>query len=121
VKPRKIVEEGQFSVLAAGYWRFATEGAFLARNGEHQQGSRCSNRGRGAGNSGPAWHLMKLPVDTIIARAKLTDYLLRPRDDHDKSGFLAVAGYTGLDADHLEADMRVQLLPLEAAPAGVTV
>jgi len=26
-----------------------------------------------------------------------------------------------LDADHLEADMRVQLLPLEAAPAGVTV
>jgi len=64
---------------------------------------------------------VKLPGDTIIARAKLTDYLLRPRDDHDKSGFLAVAGYTGLDADRLEADMRVQLLPLEAAPAGVTV
>jgi hypothetical protein len=64
---------------------------------------------------------MKLPVDTIIAREKLTDYLLRPRDDHDKSGFLAVAGYTGLDADRLEEAMRVQLLPLEAAPAGVTV
>ena len=64
---------------------------------------------------------MKLPENTIIAREKLSGYLLRPRDDHDKSGFLAVAGYTGLDADRLEADMRVQLLPLEAAPAGVTV
>lgn len=64
---------------------------------------------------------MKLPENTIIAREKLSDYLLRPRDDHDKSGFLAVAGYTGLDAERLEADMRVQLLPLEAASAGETV
>lgn len=64
---------------------------------------------------------MKLPVDAIIAREKLTDYLLRPRDDHDKSGFLAVAGYTTSDADRLEADMRSQLLPLDAAPAAETV
>jgi len=64
---------------------------------------------------------VKLPGDTIIARAKLTDYLLRQRDDHDKSGFLAVAGYTALDADRLEEDMRRQLLPLEASSAGEAV
>jgi len=64
---------------------------------------------------------MKLPADTIIAREKLTDYLLRPRDDHDKSGFLAVAGYTASDADRLEADLRAHLLPLDVAAAGETV
>ncbi len=32
---------------------------------------------------------MKLPPDSIVAREKLTHYLLRPRDDHDKSGFLS--------------------------------
>ncbi len=64
---------------------------------------------------------MKLPTDSVIAREKLTHYLLRPRDDHDKSGFLAVAGYTALDADRLENDLRAQLLPLEASPAGQTV
>lgn len=63
---------------------------------------------------------MKLPVNTIIGREKLTNYLLRPRDDHDKSGFLSIAGYTALDADRLEADMRAQLLTLDATPAEVT-
>jgi hypothetical protein len=63
---------------------------------------------------------MKLPADSTIAREKLTDYLLRPRDDHDKSGFLAVAGYTALHADRLESDLRAQLLPLDVSPAGQT-
>jgi len=64
---------------------------------------------------------MKLPADTIIARAKLTEYLLRPRDDHDKAGFLALAGYTADKADRLEADLRSQLLLLDAASAGQTI
>ena len=57
---------------------------------------------------------MILPADTIIARPKLTHYLLRPREDHDKSGFLALAGYDQTEADRLERDIREQLLPLEA-------
>ncbi len=61
---------------------------------------------------------MQLPRDAIIAPEKLTDYLLRGRDDHDKSGFLAVAGYIHMHAAHLEADIRAQLLPIPAIPAG---
>jgi hypothetical protein len=63
---------------------------------------------------------MKLPSDTIIAPEKLSHYLLRPRDDHDKSGFLAMGGYGPTEADQLERDLRTQLLPLEAAHAGTT-
>jgi hypothetical protein len=32
---------------------------------------------------------MKLPADTIIARRKVTEYLLRHRAEDDKSAFLA--------------------------------
>jgi hypothetical protein len=64
---------------------------------------------------------MKLSPDTVIAREKLADYLLRPREDHDKAGFLALAGYGTDDAEKLEADLRAQILPLEAAAAGTTV
>lgn len=32
---------------------------------------------------------MKLQADAIIAREKITDYLLKWRPDHDKSQFLA--------------------------------
>ena len=64
---------------------------------------------------------MKLPADTVIAREKLTHYLLRSREDHDKSGFLAVAGYTLADADQLETDIRRQLLSVDAVSAGHTV
>jgi hypothetical protein len=64
---------------------------------------------------------MKLPPDSVIAPEKLRDYLLRPRDDHDKSGFLAVAGYGRDSSSQLEADLRAQLLTLEAQPAGTTV
>ena len=60
---------------------------------------------------------MRLPVDTRIAPEKLSAYLLRPREDHDKSGLLALVGYTTGDAARLEKDIRVQLLPLEAVAA----
>ncbi len=52
---------------------------------------------------------MKLPEDTTIAR-----YLVRHRDEDDKSGFLALAGYTLDNADRLMHDIRTQLLPLDA-------
>ena len=61
---------------------------------------------------------MRLPRDTRIASGKITDYLLRLRKDHDKSGFLALAGYAPSDAVRLESDIRAQLLPLEAIAAG---
>ena len=57
---------------------------------------------------------MKLPANTIIARAKVELYLLRHREEDDKSGFLAHAGYMRENADRLMDDLRVQLLPLEA-------
>jgi hypothetical protein len=57
---------------------------------------------------------MKLPTDTIIARRKVTEYLLRHRDEEDKSAFLALAGYTLENADRLLNDLREQLLPREA-------
>jgi len=57
---------------------------------------------------------MKLSEDTAIARAKLHEYLLRHRDEDDKSGFLALAGYTLNNADRLIHDIRTQLLPLDA-------
>lgn len=61
---------------------------------------------------------MQLPRDAIIAPEKLTDYLLRARDDHDKSGFLALAGYNKMQAVRLESDIRAQLLPIPATCAG---
>ncbi|MCX8090208.1 MAG: hypothetical protein N3I86_04625 [Verrucomicrobiae bacterium] len=59
---------------------------------------------------------MKLPADTIIAREKVTLYLLVPQARGDKSGFLRRAGYTLENADQLLRDIRLHLLPLEAAP-----
>lgn len=63
---------------------------------------------------------MQLPPDAHIAPEKLSNYLLRPREDHDKAGFLAIAGYTRHDAARLETDIRAQLLPGKAEPAGIT-
>jgi hypothetical protein len=57
---------------------------------------------------------MKLPPDTLIARRKFIDYLLVCRPEDDKSAFLARAGYVPETADQLMADLRTQLLPLEA-------
>lgn len=57
---------------------------------------------------------VKLPLDTTIARRKIEDYLLRFRLEDDKSAFLALAGYAAGDSDRLMADIREQILPLEA-------
>ncbi len=59
---------------------------------------------------------MKLPADTIIAREKLTRYLLVRQARGDKSAFLAQAGYTLENADKLLDDLRTQLLQLDATP-----
>ena len=52
---------------------------------------------------------MKLPVNTIIVREKVTRYLLVPQARGDKSGFLERAGYTLENADQLLRDLRLQL------------
>jgi hypothetical protein len=57
---------------------------------------------------------MKLPPDTFIPPKKITHYLLTRRDEDDKSEFLARAGYTAETATRLQADLRSQLLPLDA-------
>ena len=57
--------------------------------------------------------IMKLPADTIIAKDKLTRYLLLPQARGDKSGFLAQAGYTVVNADQLQQDLRSQIFPLD--------
>ena len=57
---------------------------------------------------------MKLDASADIAASKLTDYLLAPRARNDKSGFFALAGYTRSNWDQLQADLRQQILPLDA-------
>ena len=57
---------------------------------------------------------MRLPGDALVAQEKLTEYLLRWRPEDDKSAFLAQAGYTLENAGRLMADIREQLMPLEA-------
>ena len=57
---------------------------------------------------------MKLTADAIIARAKVAGYLLEWRPENDKSHFLGSAGYTVAHTDQLAADIRTQLLPIEA-------
>lgn len=59
---------------------------------------------------------MKLPADTIIAPAKLTQYLLIYRPVDDKSKFLARAGYSLENWQRLESDIRSQILPLDVMP-----
>ncbi len=56
---------------------------------------------------------MKLSPDSDITRIKITQYLLRLRDEDDKSKFLALAGYTLAGADRLLDDIR-NLLTLDA-------
>jgi hypothetical protein len=55
-----------------------------------------------------------LPADSVIATRKLDEYLLRHREEDDKSGFLSLAGYTAENAERLMNDLRMQLLPLDA-------
>jgi hypothetical protein len=57
---------------------------------------------------------MKLPPDSIIARAKVIHYLLVPQAKGDKSHFLALAGYDLSHQDQLIHDLLNQVLPHEA-------
>ena len=56
---------------------------------------------------------MIIPADATIAVEKVRDYLLKPLDVDDKSGYLALAGYTREDYWELMRDIRSQLLPAE--------
>ncbi|HEX5316328.1 MAG TPA: hypothetical protein VFX22_06725 [Candidatus Kapabacteria bacterium] len=56
---------------------------------------------------------MIIPNDATIAEEKIRDYLLKPLDEDDKSGYLALAGYTQEDWWELLRDIREQLLPSE--------
>ena len=47
---------------------------------------------------------MKLPKDSVIGERKIREYLLTQRSEDDKSGFLALAGYTLANWRQLEAD-----------------
>lgn len=49
---------------------------------------------------------MKLAADSEIASIKITQYLLKLREEDDKSKFLALAGYTEAYADRLLHDLR---------------
>jgi hypothetical protein len=49
---------------------------------------------------------MKLPADSEIARIKVTQYLLKLRDEDDKSKFLSQGGYTLAHAEKLLEDLR---------------
>ncbi|MGK7904982.1 MAG: DUF6883 domain-containing protein [Hormoscilla sp.] len=57
---------------------------------------------------------MKLSANTIIAEAKITQYLLKYIPKDDKSLFLARAGYYQENWQQLERDLREQILPLDA-------
>jgi hypothetical protein len=57
---------------------------------------------------------MKIPVDAIIAREKLTQYLLVPRQKNDKSGFLAQVGFTLQNPEALEEAIRALIAENEA-------
>jgi hypothetical protein len=49
---------------------------------------------------------MKIPSDATIADAKLTGYLLVPREQDDKSKFLGQAGFTQENPEFLKAAIR---------------
>ncbi|MCP4107875.1 MAG: hypothetical protein GY749_20415 [Desulfobacteraceae bacterium] len=59
---------------------------------------------------------MKLPENTVIAREKLTNYLLIQKKRNDKSKWLAGAGYTSENWQVLEADLKNHILSEDAVP-----
>jgi hypothetical protein len=61
---------------------------------------------------------MRLPADTVIPDDKITKYLLVRRARGDKSVWLESAGYSLEEPEQLAADLRGQLLSLDAQPAG---
>ena len=67
---------------------------------------------------------MKLPERVVISQDKLLRYLLLPREENDKSKFLAAAGYTLATWEVLEHDlyqfaMRQEISELETSAYGV--
>ena len=58
---------------------------------------------------------MKLPVKVVISQDKLLRYLLLPREENAKSGFLALAGYTLANWKVLEHDLRQLITNQEAS------
>lgn len=61
-----------------------------------------------------------LPQDSTIAELKLTQYLLVPLPNNDKSKFLAQAGYTLDNWQQLERDIRTQVLTQPAERIATT-
>lgn len=57
---------------------------------------------------------MRLPLDVVIAREKLTDYLLILKSRNDKSKWLRKAGYSIENWAQLEYDLRTQVATGEA-------
>src|ERR1019366_419577 len=59
-------------------------------------------------------NLVKILPEAILARKKLTHYLLVPLRRSDKSGFLARLGFTPKNPDELDAAIRAQASSTEA-------
>jgi Domain of unknown function (DUF6883) len=49
---------------------------------------------------------VKLPEDAVVPDDKLLRYLLLPREENDKSAFLAIAGYTLATWEVLRRDLQ---------------
>jgi hypothetical protein len=64
---------------------------------------------------------LKLPKNTLIAKEKLTSYLLVFKKRNDKSMWLAKAGYTADNWQVLENDLRKQILSLDAELSETTI
>ena len=67
---------------------------------------------------------MRLPENVIISQDKLFRYLLLPREENDKSTFLAAAGYTLVNWEVLQRDLqqlaqRHEISDIEASPYGM--
>jgi hypothetical protein len=57
---------------------------------------------------------LKISSNAIIAKEKISDYLLKWQPDNDKSKFLELAGYSANDWQRLVDDIRKQILPADA-------
>jgi hypothetical protein len=57
---------------------------------------------------------LKISSNAIIAKEKISDYLLKWQPDNDKSKFLELAGYSADNWQKLVDDIRKQILPADA-------
>jgi len=67
---------------------------------------------------------MKLPENVVIPQDKLVSYLLLSREKNDKSGFLALAGYTLDNWEILKCHLRQfiqahEVSDIETSPYGI--